>query len=148
MIRPNSDFKKTSVAKIMKGLVKTTNFLIPTYGSANSSRLSIASHHVPQVGLGLERLAADLTAHILLCLVDGVLVAQETARRGQDGAANVARSVTLEARAHATMHLKREDGPKKHKIATLWICSSSSSIKVSTKESRNPLNDIFLKEFF
>jgi hypothetical protein len=74
----------------------------------NSSRLPIPSHHIPQVGLGLERLAADLTAHILLCLVDGVLVAQEAARRGQDGAANVARSVTLEARTHATMHLKRK----------------------------------------
>jgi hypothetical protein len=76
----------------------------------NSSRLPIASHHVPQVGLGLERLAADLTAHVLLCLVDGVLVSQEAACRGQDGAANVARSVALEARTHATMHLKREEG--------------------------------------
>jgi hypothetical protein len=76
----------------------------------NSSRLPIASHHVPQVGLGLEGLAADLTADILLCLVDGVLVAQEAARRGQDGAANVARSVALEAWTHATMHLKRKGG--------------------------------------
>lgn len=61
---------------------------------------------MPQVGLGLEGLPANLTAHILLRLVDRILMPQQAARRGEYRTANVARPIALEAGLDAAMHLE------------------------------------------
>ena len=66
-------------------------------------------NNLPKICLGLEGLATDLTAHILLRLMHRVLMPQQTARRRQNGAANVTRPIALKARLHAPMHLEHKE---------------------------------------